>query len=227
MSLSRRITNLAARWSDLPAEASRAWRLGGMREVRDVLAERSVHLVYRRARMVVIAQTLDGVRETPVPAGVTIGTASAADIDRLAEITGARDLRLFRARHVAGRTCLIAWRAGRPIGYTWFSDRVGPDVTICPLPLPPNAAYLYDLYVVPAERGSGVGSALVSARLRLARERGFTEGWRMIAVGNRASLRTVDKTAGVGTRVVGEMRYLKLLDRIYPRFSPAPGSARS
>jgi GNAT superfamily N-acetyltransferase len=217
-----RLMNLAAHWRGLPTEVSRAWRLGGLREVREVLADRSVHLVYRRARMLVIAQPLDGVRETPVPAGVTIGVASAADIDRLGEMIGARDLRLFRARHAAGRTCLIAWRAGIPIGYTWFSDRVGPDVTICPLPLPAHAAYLYDLYVVPAERSSGVGSALVTARLRLARERGFTEGWRMIAVGNRASFRTVDKTSSAGTRVVGEMRYLKLLDRIYPRFSPAP-----
>jgi GNAT superfamily N-acetyltransferase len=227
MSLSRRLANLAAHWRDLPAEARRAWQLGGMREVKEVLADRSVHLVYRRARMVVIAQPLDGVRETPIPAGVTIALASAADIDRLGEMIGARDLRLFRARHRAGRVCLIAWRAGRPIGYTWFSDRVGPDVTVCPLPLPPHAAYLYDLYVVPAERSSGVGSALVSARLRYARDRGFTEGWRMIAIGNRASLRTVDKTSGAGTRVVGEMRYLKLLDRIYPRFCPAADTAKS
>lgn len=225
MSLARRLANLAAHWRELPAETRRAWRLGGMREVKDVLAERSVHLVYRRARMLVIAQPLDGLRETPVPAGVTIAAATAADIDRLGDMVGARDLRLFRSRHAAGRTCLIAWRAGKPIGYTWFSDRVGPDVTICPLPLPAHAAYLYDLYVVPAERSFGIGSALVSARLRLARERGFTEGWRMIAVGNRASFRTVAKTSGAGTRVVGEMRYLKLLDRIYPRFRPAPGAA--
>jgi GNAT superfamily N-acetyltransferase len=227
VSLSRRLANLADHWRDLPAETRRAWRLGGLREVKDVLAERSVHLLYRRARMLVIAQPLDGVRETSLPVGVTVAHATAADIERLGEMIGARDLRLFRARHAAGRTCLIAWRTGKPIGYTWFSDRAGPDVTVCPLPLPAHAAYLYDLYVVPAERSSGVGSALVSARLRLARERGFTEGWRMIAVGNRASFRTVDKTSGAGTRVVGEMRYLKLLDRIYPRFSPAPDAAHT
>jgi GNAT superfamily N-acetyltransferase len=226
MSFSGRLSRIVAHWRDLPAETRRAWRLGGAREVREVLADRSVHLVYRRARMLVIAQSLDGTRETPMPAGVTIALANASDIERLGGMVGERDLRLFRDRRAAGRTCLIAWRDGRPIGYTWFSDRVGPDVTVCPLPLPPHAAYLYDLYVVPAERSSGVGSALVSARLRLARERGFTEGWRMIAVGNRASFRTVDKTSGAGTRVIGEMRYLKVLDRIYPRFLPASDTAR-
>ncbi|HEY8259453.1 MAG TPA: GNAT family N-acetyltransferase [Gemmatimonadales bacterium] len=226
MSLPGRLTRLVGHWRDLPAETARAWRVGGLREVRQLFADRSVHLVFRRDRMVVIAQRLDGVREVPAPAGVTISIATAADVDRLAGMVGARDLDLFRARHAAGRTCLLAWRDGRPIGYTWLSEHVGPDVTICPLPLPSHAAYLYDLYVVPAERSSGVGSALVSARLRLARERGFIEGWRMISVGNRASFRTVDKTGGTGTRVVGEMRYYKVLDRIYPRFTPAPDAAR-
>ena len=140
-------------------------------------------------------------------------------------MASARDIALFRTRHDAGRTCLLAWRGGRAIGYTWFSGRMGPDVTVCPLPLPPHAAYLYDLFVLPSERSSGVGSALVSARLRLARDRGFTEGWRMISVGNHASLKTVEKTRGAGTRVVGEMSYIKVLDRIYPRFTPCASGA--
>lgn len=227
MSIRHRVTRLLGHWRDLPAEATRAWRLGGFQELRQLLADRSVHLLFRRERMLVITQPLDGVREVPAPPGVTIAAATAVDVDRLGEMVGARDLDLFQARHAAGRTCLIAWRDGRAIGYTWLSERVGPDVTVCPLPLPPHAAYLYDLYVVPTERSSGIGSALVSARLRVARERGFTEGWRMIAADNHASLRTVDKTSGAGTRVIGEMRYLKILDRVYPRFTPRPESVGS
>ena len=42
----------------------------------------------------------------------------------------------------------------------------------------------------------------------------------MISVGNGASLRTAEKTAGEGTRVVGEMTYFKVLDRMFPRFTP-------
>jgi GNAT superfamily N-acetyltransferase len=193
-----------------------------MKELRQVVADRSVHLVFRRDRMVVIAQPLDGIREVAVPAGVVITIAEPSDWDLLSGMSSARDIELFRNRQMQGRTCLLAWRADRPIGYTWFSECMGPDVTLCTLPLPAHAAYLYDLYVIPTERGTGVGSALVTARLKLARERGFTEGWRMISVDNGASLRTVEKTSGAGTRVVGEMRYVKVLDRMFPRFIPRP-----
>jgi GNAT superfamily N-acetyltransferase len=226
MSIGRRIARLAGHWRGLPTEARRAFRAGGVRELGLLLADRSVHLVYRRDRMVLLAQPLDSIREASKPDGVTITVASRRDFALLSELASARDIELFRARHDAGRTCLMAWRDGRPIGYTWFSERITPDVSVCPIPLPPNAAYLYDLFVLPAERGTGVGSALVSARLRLARERGFTEGWRMISVDNRASLRTVEKTGGKGTRVVGEMSYVKVLDRIYPRFTPAGAGPR-
>ncbi len=227
MNLRRRLTRLVGHWRGLPAEASRAYRVGGMRELRQLVADRSVYLVFRRDRMIVIAQPLDAVRRVAAPPGVTITNVTMREIDLLSEMASASDVDLFRARHAAGCLCLFAWRDGQPIGYTWLSERIGADVTVCPLPLPPHAAYLYDLYVVPSERDSGVGSALVSARLALARERGFTEGWRMISVGNGASLRTVEKTAGKGTRVVGEMTYVKVLDRIHARFVPAPGGAET
>ncbi|MGH7499094.1 MAG: GNAT family N-acetyltransferase [Gemmatimonadales bacterium] len=220
MSVRSRLLRFAGHWRGFPGEARRAYRVGGMSELRQLVADRSVHLLFRRDRMVVVAQALDSVRDAATPEGVTITSGTREDIGLLTELASARDIQLFRGRHDAGRTCLLAWRNGRPIGYTWLSERMGPDVTVCTLPLPPNAAYLYDLFVLPAERSSGVGSALVSARLRLARDRGFTEGWRMISVGNHASFRTVEKTRGPGTRVVGEMRYLKVLDRIYPRFTP-------
>ncbi len=220
MSVRRRIAGMAGRWRDFPSEARRAYRLGGFGELGLLIAERSVHLLFRRDRMVVVAQTLDSIRETATPKGVSVTVAKREDIDSLSELASRSDIQLFRARHDAGAICLLAWRDGRPLGYTWISERIGPDITICPLSLPTNAAYLYDLYVAPAERSSGIGSVLVVARLRWARERGFAEGWRMVSVNNHASLRTVEKTRGEGTRVVGEMSYVKILDRLYPRFTP-------
>ena len=226
MNVARRISRFVGHWRGFPAEARRAYRVGGLNELWLLVADRSVHLVFRRDRMVVIAQPLDAIREGAPPPGVTITVATRSDLNLLSGMVSVRDVELFRARHDAGRICLFAWRAGQPIGYTWFSQTMGPDVTTCPPPLPPHAAYFYDLYVLPAERSSGVGSALVSARLQLARERGFTEGWRMISVDNGASLRTVGKTSGKGTRLVGEMVYVKVLDRVYPRFTPCSEGAQ-
>jgi GNAT superfamily N-acetyltransferase len=100
------------------------------------------------------------------------------------------------------------------------AERLGPDVTVCPLDLPQEAAYLWDLYVIPSERGSGVGSALASGRIRIARERGYGEGWRMISPANAPSLRTLAKSA-THTRKVGELRFIKILSRVYSRYTAA------
>ena len=66
---------------------------------------------------------------------------------------------------------------------------------------------------------NGVGSALASARIRKARELGFSEGWRMISPSNGASLRTLART-GSGTRVIGELRYVKVLSHVQVWFTP-------
>jgi hypothetical protein len=68
-----------------------------------------------------------------------------------------------------------------------------------------------------------VGSALARERLQAARALGLTEGWRMIEPGNTASLRTL-RRSGSSTRIVGELRYLKLGTRLFARFTPCPPS---
>jgi hypothetical protein len=69
-----------------------------------------------------------------------------------------------------------------------------------------------------------VGSALASARVRTAHERGFKEGWRMISPSNAASLRTLAKSS-TGTRVVGELRFIKVLSRVHARFTADPSGS--
>jgi GNAT superfamily N-acetyltransferase len=86
--------------------------------------------------------------------------------------------------------------------------------------MPSDAAYLYHFYVLQEERGNGIGAALASAGLRLAKDLGFRQTWQMIAPSNHASLRTLAKS-GRDPRVVGELRFLQLLTRAYVRFTPA------
>jgi GNAT superfamily N-acetyltransferase len=201
-----------------PGDAALAFRQQGLAGVWDALRQRTVDRIVAAGHVVIFAQSLDSAPEIPAPEGVVLRPLSAGDLPALSSIVSQRDLSRFRILMAKGRHGVVAWRGSQPIGYGWVAERLGPDVTACPLALPADAAYLWDLYVVPGERSSGVGSALASARIRIARQRGYREGWRMIAPENAPSLRTLTKSA-TQTRKVGELRFIKILSRVYSRFT--------
>ena len=201
----------------LPGDLALAHRHNGWRGAWNALATRTVHRVFRTDRVVIFAQPLDGSPDVAPPPGVCIAPLSEANWPALSRLVAQRDLARFRRLVASGRHGVVAWRGSQPIGYGWVAERIGPDVTACDLALPAHAAYLWDLYVIPSERSNGVGSALASARMRKARELGFSEGWRMISPSNVASLRTLARS-GNGTRVIGELRYVKVLSRVHVWF---------
>jgi GNAT superfamily N-acetyltransferase len=203
-----------------PADAEVAFHREGLRGVWKALARRTVYRVVRAGRLVVYAQSVTEAPDVAPPQGIAVEPLKDSDWPALAGLLTAHDLQRFRALVAAGRHCVIAWRGIQPVGYGWVADDLGSDVSLCSFPLPSHAAYLFDLYVVPAERSNGVGSALASARIQAARARGYREGWRTIAPSNRSSLRTLHKTGG--PRVVGELRFLKLFTRVFVRYTPAP-----
>jgi GNAT superfamily N-acetyltransferase len=202
-----------------PGDASLAWRQRGWTGVREELSYRTVFRVFRRGRFWVLEQELANVREVPPPAGVTIEEFHG-DWSELASIATRREQRLFERAAGAGRNCFLARRAGVPIGYTWSSFSIDPAIEVYDIPLPTDAAYGWNLFVVPSERGSGTGTALVSARLAYARARGRRLGWRLIAPENRASQRTVEKTSRGRVRRIATFSYLKLGRRLFSRFTP-------
>ncbi len=93
-----------------------------------------------------------------------------------------------------------------------------PDLEFYPLPLPEDAVYLWDLYVIPEERNRGVGSALMSARLQHARGAGFRRAWRVVDAGSRPVLRILQRSAGGGARIAGEVALLKVGRRRWATF---------
>lgn len=219
--MSGRLSRWVSDIRNLPHDAALAYRRGGRRDLWRTVAQRSFYQVCRHGRLVIIAQPLSSFRRVAPPPGVHITRLTPEDFPALSQINTRLELNGFARRLAAGMPGLIAWRGMLPIGYTWVTERLFPFVAACPIPLPSNAAYLFDLYVLPNERSTGVGSALVSARLELARELGFEEGWRMISPSNAASLRTMEKTAGSGTRLVGELRFIKLLASVRSWYRPA------
>lgn len=208
----------------LPGDAALGYRRDGMRGVWEAVAPRTIDRLFRTGHMVIFAQSLETASEIAPPEGVSIRPIAPADWPALSAMLTQRDLARFRALVAAGRHGQVAWRSSKPIGYGWVAERMGPDISAYPLALPADAAYLWDLYVLPEERCNGIGSALASARMRKARELGYSEGWRMISPSNAPSLRTLANSAS-GTRVIGELRYVKILSHTHARFSPAAGGS--
>ena len=204
-----------------PGDAALAYRNEGLRGVWGAITPRTIHRVIRVSRLTVFAQPLDPIPDVNMPAGVTVARLRLEQIPSLASIAGERDRKRFRRLLEIGCVGLVAWRGARPVGYAWVATEMSPEVTCCPLELPADAAYLWDLYVIPAERRSGVGSVLASERLRTARALGRNSGWRMITPDNAASLRTLHRS-GASTRVVGRIRYLKFGSQLFARFTPCP-----
>ncbi|HKU59702.1 MAG TPA: GNAT family N-acetyltransferase [Gemmatimonadales bacterium] len=201
-----------------PLDARIAWSNEGWRGVWEAIATRTLRKVVRNDRMILFAQGLDDLPDAPSLDGVTVTRLLPRELPMLAYLVSRRDLEAFRGLLAAGRIAVVAWRDGRAVGYAWMAERLAADVTRCPIPLPEEAVYLWNLYVLPAERGRGVGSALAGERLAIARELGYREGWRMIAPRNLASLRTL--RAGGATRIVGEVRVVRLLGRLRASFLP-------
>lgn len=214
--LAKYVTDLVT----FPGDAALAYENEGLRGVWGAIAPRTIHRIVRASRLTVFAQPLHEIPDVRPPNGVSIAALRPEQIRALRRIAGELDRARFRRLLEIGCVGLVAWRGTRPIGYAWVATEMRPEVSHCPLALPADAAYLWDLYVVPAERGSGVGSALASERLRAARVLGRSEGWRMITPDNTASLRTLRRT-GVSTRVVGQIRYFKLGRRLFARFTPS------
>ena len=217
----RPLAKYAADLATLPADAALGYRNEGLHGVWEAVASRTVHRLVRASRLTVFAQPLDRIPCVLPPEGIRIAPLRPVELEALAPVAGARDRERFGRLVEIGCVGLVAWRGERPVGYGWVAGEMRPEVSLCPVYLPAHAAYLWDLYVIPAERGSGVGSALASERLRAARALGRTEGWRTSVPDNAASLRTL-RRSGVTTRVVGEIRYLKLGPRLFSRFTPCP-----
>lgn len=225
MKIPSKIHKYLADCKTFPADAALSYQLTGVRGVWDALADRTVHRVLRTGHVIVFAQQLESAPEIAPPVGVAIRPLTDNDWQALSRIATQRSLASFAKLAANGRHGLIAWRGAEAIGYGWVAERIGPDVTACPFTMPPYAAYLWDLYVVPAERSNGVGSALASARIQVARQCGFREGWRMISPSNAASLRTLAKS-GTDTRVIGELRFVRIFSRVRAQFTPSQPSGR-
>lgn len=176
----------------------------------EAVSEGLARAVFARGLLLVVADDLRASAAPPPPDGVVIEPFTGHDWDRLAAIAGQAERRRFRLRSSVGRTCLVAWERGRPLGYTWVSPVAEVAIEGLRLELPLGACFGWNLFVDPTARSRGIGSALAGARLLWAEADGYTAMWRLMAPRDAVLLDGWGDTPG-RTTLVGELRFVRFL----------------
>ena len=193
--------------ADFPRDSRIAWRASGWSGLKNLLP---YGRIYRGGKLLVIEQDLEKVQSVTPPGDIEIELFDG-DVSRVSSILPTAKREVFKTRFAAGRRCLLAVRSSTVVGYTWLSPKIDTDIELLPLALPDDAIYLWELFVPRSQRGGGIGSALTSARLALAKEWGFRFGWRAVSPENKPSMRTVEKTGS--SQVLGELSWYQLFGR--------------
>ncbi|HEY7530816.1 MAG TPA: GNAT family N-acetyltransferase [Gemmatimonadota bacterium] len=158
----------------------------------------------------------------PCPPGVSIRPLDERDWPALAAIIPARRMPFFRRGWETGMHGLVAWRGPAPVGYAFYRLDHPVDAHLLTFELPANELYLGPRYVLPSERGAGVGTALAAARLARGREAGRRRAYNLVHPRNLGSLISLSRAAGPdGTRVLGELRHRRLFGRTWSSWRPA------
>ncbi len=154
--------------------------------------------------------------DVPSPGGVSIRPLEG-DPDVLADLAPRRVLSALAYREAC--RCLVAWSGDRPVGHECWSERLDPEFDRLPVPLPAGTAFGHDLYVAPAFRGRGIGTALAAERLADCSAHGYRRLRRLVEPGNAASWKTADRSAPYV--VAGEVWFVRTPGRLRAGFDPA------
>lgn len=203
-----------------PGDAARAWRSAGPAGVWLELRRRSLDRAGGYSRYLVIESDLSATREIPVPDGIEIQPFTGPDWTLLGDMGGDRLAKCFAAAATGGRMCLVAWRGSRAVGYVWLSPAIDQRYENFALPLPPGAIYLWQIQVSRSERRKGVGAALVSFGLRMAKQQGHCRSWMITRSDNQAAQNTIASVAP--SRVLATLSRIKVTSWMHTRFFALP-----
>lgn len=112
--------------------------------------------VFYWVREILPAETPEKYRSLPAGyAFVPLGEAQFEEMGRLQDDGENASAELMRERARHGHTCLGITHADRVVAFTWFAlDRT--QTVVYQKEMLPNEAYLFNAYVLPAERGKNL-----------------------------------------------------------------------
>ena len=169
--------------------------------------------VHSQHAALILERTLAGPLATPKANGrLEVRQMVEKDLELLRQAGAAlreRRIRDFAARMAGGRIGVIAMLDGQPVGYGWLS-RLAEVESFCGIKicLSPREGYIYDGFVLPAHRRSGIYPYLLNWRLDYLRNHGCQIVYSIVDPGNAPALRC---HRSLGFRVKEELKRTKFL----------------
>ncbi|HEY7530817.1 MAG TPA: GNAT family N-acetyltransferase [Gemmatimonadota bacterium] len=201
-------------------------RQEGVRAFGRGLLRRTTGGIARIARNRVYELDLAEAGPVDAPPGVVLRRFGDGDWDAIASVCTTSALGWLRRNVPRGLWGILALRDGRIVGHDWGASAYVPDPHLFPFPRSPDTTVCTWVWVHPAERGRGIASALLRARLVAEREHGFRRALCAVAFGNDASLRHMVKAVGErGYRFLGVVTNVRVLGYRRRRWRPAGDSA--
>jgi ribosomal protein S18 acetylase RimI-like enzyme len=149
---------------------------------------------YRRS--ILIHKKLSATEPVALPEGHSWVWAGPQEIESIDHHPEATSRSAYTRRAARGDSCLCLKNGEEIVAYRWIAWHsgclycgFGPRQELRFLPLGPNQAFLYDLYVYEAHRRHGYGVLLIKHVAEVLRQKGIDEAFALVDPNNHAVIR--------------------------------------
>lgn len=201
------------------AYAARVWRILRTEGLRPLVFRTLGELGYRR--VLLLERELPPPDDTPFPPEVRYTVLTSERFPDFLAISQTCDEAKARGRLAAGHLCQLGYVDGEPASCCWLAfpgQRIDIDYLGIAAELGASHGYIYELYVRPADRRTGLVHVGFQDRIGIFRERGVQH---VAAVAMPENQLGLDHALAAGFRVVGGIHrlHLPVLQRTWVRSS--------
>ena len=153
--------------------------------------------------------------------GLIVRPAASCDIPALIQCQRRNHAAALNKRFAIGDHCAVVLSGDRMVGYGWFCVRAThvEERYLYRIPIPPNAIYAYDYYIVPQYRIKGAWLLIQAHMAELMKTLGRSRVIALVDYGNEISMKSHLR---FGFRRVCTVRALRVWGKRYAQVSTEP-----